>query len=270
MRLCLTNNDFAREISIGNLRTETSKELQTMQHHLNQGERTLVKNALSVLDASFRDVEDFAGNPSRLAARTLYLRTLTKALRENDTQLLVMLTNKRHVEAVGRSFRGIDVAKDEHEINTASEVSQSEEGVVLMERPLAGLEALYSKDLNSTSLFRHEHFFSSDLSNHDNFGLFPDGVKAENPQNRKLYIQKDKRVFKKKYINMARAELEQDAIFNAKITEFMANFAAVGEDMDLEAAPYALFGKNCKDYAQEIIRRAEKIAKLHNDSLYLK
>ncbi len=98
------NSEFAIEIGKGNLRINSFQSLAEMQKNLNKGEKNLVRNALHILDASFNDVEDYEQNPNRLAARNMYLKSLTKAIAENNTRELVLLTNKEHVQAVGRSF----------------------------------------------------------------------------------------------------------------------------------------------------------------------
>ncbi len=336
------SGEFAIEIGKGNLKINTFKELFEMQKNLNKGEKNLVRKALHILDASFEGDEDFTANPNRLAARNMYLKSLTKAITENNTKELVLLTNKEHVQSVGQSFKGVgDIGglpaenaqgepqnepqnesfiskisnifqnpfgtnsvahaspsvdtmddnatkpdpltkanesnnqhlsqealdptpKKQHPPTQADKKQVEEEGIMLMERPMVGLEGLHNGDVeDSYGFVRHEQFISP---NGYNFGKFKDGgIREDDPNLLSQYIQRDTRVFKRKFIDMARKEYDEKAKAGDEYIEFMGNKFLVDSSED-----YNIVYKNCVTYVNVIISRAEELAEEAGESLEIK
>ncbi len=92
--------DILHHIVLGNIRCETGLQLFTMQEKFKDSEKTLLHQSLIILDTYI------TATNARLAARNMYLRSVTHAIDNNDVQQSIYVSSKENLQKIALCFGG--------------------------------------------------------------------------------------------------------------------------------------------------------------------
>lgn len=161
------------------------------------------------------------------------------------------------------------MSNEQNEYNSTMNISSKKNGYVnyyqIGRRPLdmLGGEKVYDTyAFNSINIYpEHIQFISHDGKN---FGMQGDGIVRDDFKNLERYSFDSKQYSTTKYnaecVDQARTELEKEWEKTRDVAEKVSEYPGFPEDFD-DSWRYNLVAHNCQDYVEEVLKRAESIAK---------